>query len=931
MRKAGIIFGVIVILILVLLTSGRVCRAAVTGGTSTANAPQITSSGTEILVSGTQVYFKIIPSTTGIYTITTSPASVDTEAIIYYYDGADLKGQQAQVADYDYNNGQYQFVLTYNLTESKAYYLYIHEYSYATATCTLIITGGGLQGTNHASAISITNPTTELRYKDAQTISISGTVNDPDGDNVTVSAVISGKKASTTVSGGNGNWILTWNTAGIIENTYTGIVFTADDGLGATSSATYTGNIVVDKTSPTANALSPADNAAQVGANANLVITFTESIAIGTGNITLKNSAGNTVETIDVTDSTKVTGSGSNTITIDPAITWNGDYYVLIDATAFKDLAGNSYAGINNSTDWNFTTANVTAPVVISLSPADNAINVGVNDNLVLTFNKNVVAGTGNITIMASSGTVETIVVTGTKVTGGGTNKITVDPAATLAGETGYYVLIDATAFKDNEGNYYAGISSGTDWNFTTIETTAPTVNSFSPADNAIGVGIFDKLVINFSEVVRIGTGNIIIKKVSDDNAVETIDVTDSTKVTGDGTSTITIDPVTSLDSETSYYVLIDAAAFKDTAGNNYAGISTPGGWNFTTADVTSPSIIDLSPQDNATSVGVNDVLIIRFTENVTVGTGNITIKKSQDNKTVETIAAASYKVKGSGTDTITIDPATTLAENTQYYVLIDATAFTDKAGNRFTGITSVTNWNFATTAVPVVSGLTPADGAVDVGVNSKLVIAFSEKVIMGSGNITIMTSGGSTVATITVTDTTKVSGSGTDRITINLATTLAGGTGYYVLIDAGAFKDTAGNSFPGISSPTAWNFTTVDSSFPTVNFIRPWNNAKLNINTGTTVIAELIYSASGTTIKKDSILIQIDGGARVKPTALVDIINGYKLYHVITGVNYGTNDNSHTITIWFTNSLDVENSQSVTFFMEPKRNGFGFGRLRFD
>jgi len=931
-RKGFIIGWVFISFVLAFLASGSVCRAAVTGGTSTANAPQITSSGTEIAVSVTPLYFKIIPSTSGTYTITTSPPSVDTEAIIRYYDGNDLKGQQAQVDDYDTKNGQYQFVLTFDLAEGKAYYLYIRKYDGDPATCTLIITGGGLQGTDHAPTISITNPAANLRYKDAQTLSISGTVNDSDRDNVTVSAVINEQTASTTVTGGSGTWTLTWDTTSIIENSYNNILITADDGLGATGTATYSGNIVIDKTLPRIYTLSPADNAGNVAATANLVIAFSENIAIGTGNITLKNSGGTTVETISVTDSSTVTGGGTDTITINPSTTLAGDYYVLIDATAFKDLAGNSYPGINDSAVWNFTTAMVSGPTITNLSPANNAVKVGVNDNLVLNFSKNVVVGTGYITIKKTSDntTVEAIdVADSTKVTGGGTDIITINPVAALAGETGYYVLIDATAFKDTLGNSYTGITSNTDWNFMTIEMTAPTVNSFSPADNATDAKWSDNLVINFSEVVRVGKGNIIIKKTVGDSVVEAISVTDSIKVTGDGTSTITIDPAAYLLSETEYYVEIERGAFKDIAGNEYNGISGGTGWNFTTADTSSPMVLDFSPMNKAENVEVNTNLIIHFAENVVVGAGNITIKKTSDNTTVEAIAADSYKVKGGGTDTITIDPATILEENTQYYVLIDATAFADQAGNKFPGITTTSNWNFTTSAVPAISGLTPADGAVDVGVNSKLVIAFSEKVVVESGNITIKNSAGDTIATINVTDATKVTGSGTDRITINPATTLDGGTEYYVLIDVGAFKDTAGNSFPGISSPFTWNFTTAASSSPTINFIRPWNGAQLNINTGSMIIAELTCKEA--TIEKDSITIQIDDGTPVKPTQLVDIDKGYKLYYVITNINYSTTDNSHRITISFKDSSMTEYSRSVDFTMIPKRKGFGFGRLRFE
>ena len=77
---------------------------------------------------------------------------------------------------------------------------------------------------------------------------------------------------------------------------------------------------------------------------------------------------------------------------------------------------------------------------------------------------------------------------------------------------------------------------------------------------------------MNFSEVVDVETGNIVIYKTSDNSVVETIDVT--SQVTGSGTSQITVNPTDDLDSNTEYYLKIDATAFDDPSGNSYAGIN---------------------------------------------------------------------------------------------------------------------------------------------------------------------------------------------------------------------------------------------------------------------------------------------------------------------------------------------------------------------
>jgi hypothetical protein len=108
----------------------------------------------------------------------------------------------------------------------------------------------------------------------------------------------------------------------------------------------------------------PADEATGVALNTNILLTFSEAIAAGTGNITISDGASDT-RTIPVDDA-QITISGT-TLTINPTADLNGSssYSVQIAATAVTDLASNSYAGITNATTLNFTTAapSNTAPV----------------------------------------------------------------------------------------------------------------------------------------------------------------------------------------------------------------------------------------------------------------------------------------------------------------------------------------------------------------------------------------------------------------------------------------------------------------------------------------------------------------------------------------------------------------------------------------
>jgi len=110
----------------------------------------------------------------------------------------------------------------------------------------------------------------------------------------------------------------------------------------------------------------------------------------------------------------------------------------------------------------------------------------------------------------------------------------------------------------------------------------APAILTFSPVDDAANVGISSSFVITFDEAITKQTGNVTIKRTEDSSVFEAIDVT-SAQISGDGTDTITINPSSELEYDTSYFIEIDNTAFADLASNNFAGISDGATWNFET------------------------------------------------------------------------------------------------------------------------------------------------------------------------------------------------------------------------------------------------------------------------------------------------------------------------------------------------------------
>ena len=137
------------------------------------------------------------------------------------------------------------------------------------------------------------------------------------------------------------------------------------------------------------------------------------------------------------------------------------------------------------------------------------------------------------------------------------------------------------TTLYGEENNNDGAFNGAPSWS-TDFPGTVPTLSSSSPADNDTDVSIESNIVLNFSEIVNANTGNITLKKTSDDSTVETFNISGA-RISGLGSTQLTIDPTDFLDNATEYYVLIDSTTIVDLSRNSYAGISSTTALSFTT------------------------------------------------------------------------------------------------------------------------------------------------------------------------------------------------------------------------------------------------------------------------------------------------------------------------------------------------------------
>lgn len=143
----------------------------------------------------------------------------------------------------------------------------------------------------------------------------------------------------------------------------------------------------------------------------------------------------------------------------------------------------------------------ITAPILQLSNPIDNAINISVNTDILLTFNENIVLGSGNIKLINTSGDITFIQANDTSQVSVNGNVVTINPSSHLDYGSSYYLNVEENAIFDLSGNDFV-ISDSTTLNFNTqnsINTiygssSANTINGTDSNDLILGLGGNDTL-----------------------------------------------------------------------------------------------------------------------------------------------------------------------------------------------------------------------------------------------------------------------------------------------------------------------------------------------------------------------------------------------------------------------------------------------------
>jgi len=237
-----------------------------------------------------------------------------------------------------------------------------------------------------------------------------------------------------------------------------------DPGVGITQDANFY-TFTTNSTGPVLASSIPANGATNVTDNSQVVIIFDRKIVVNTGNIRLYKQDGTLLGTFSVTDNTKVTvGDDRLTVNLFGYLQYaNTGYYFTVDAGVVLDYDGFASVAIVSSSAIAYATGG--AGVVASTSPAVNSTYVTNGTSLTITFDRQVIANSGNIQLYRVASPDVLVhsfdVTNSSEVTVSGYT-VTLNTTNYIKSFQTYYYLIDAGYVKDFGGIPCSAVTSTT-------------------------------------------------------------------------------------------------------------------------------------------------------------------------------------------------------------------------------------------------------------------------------------------------------------------------------------------------------------------------------------------------------------------------------------------------------------------------------------
>jgi methionine-rich copper-binding protein CopC len=468
-----------------------------------------------------------------------------------------------------------------------------------------------------------------------------------------------------------------------------------------------------DDVAPVIEQLNVQDGQTGIPTNALLNIRFNEPVShMDLADIKLARAGDGQAITVQ-----RTLNSDHRTLTLDPIAPLEADTSYTLTVTGVEDLAGNRLATVEQRS---FTTgegSDTQEPNLVSYTPANGAVDVPMNAPIRLTFDERIDPAMLGGTELLSNNMDDWRASGGSLELSADGKTVTLIPSVPLKAGRTYAVNVanfNYGGVKDLAGN---GPGNNT-YTFTTGQTddiTAPEINLPSIPDGASGVPVNAQLAFRFTEPLSDqclpGSDSVQVS-------------TNSIKVAGTGSLssdhlTLSFRPTQALQVSTVYSVKLTGLC--DLAGNVLTEVSQ----DFTTTDIASADTtlpgVTIQPA-NGSSVAVTTPITFAFTEAVDPTTLDSGITVSVNGFPGE--VAGNLVLEGT---TATFTPTTPFPANAQ--ITVQVSGVQDLAGNG----SSYRSLSFQTTVdgvditPPAVVSITPADGAVDLGTVTPIVLNFSE------------------------------------------------------------------------------------------------------------------------------------------------------------------------------------------------------------
>ncbi|MCP4046711.1 MAG: hypothetical protein GY732_12080, partial [Gammaproteobacteria bacterium] len=390
--------------------------------------------------------------------------------------------------------------------------------------------------------------------------------------------------------------------------------------------------------------------------------------------------------------------------------------YTVAMSTQITDLVG---LPLDNPGSFSFVTADtgdITRPTVTLVDPVNGATGVPTNMVAQVQFSErmNPLMLTDS-TFFIDNGTTG-VKVPGTVTVASGRLSAVYTPDVALSPSTIYRVR--TFSMTDLAGNTLSGTSvPSTFTTGTSVDQVAPTVVQVSPPDGNTGVPVNARVVVEMSEPVSafsVGNNSVVVSA----GGVPESGVVSLNSVR----TTLTFVPDVNLSSGVVY--TIDVGGLIDLSGNTMVTFSS----GFTTdaggvVDTGNPVVNSIRPGNGDIDVAVGTDIVITFDEVIdptTVNSSSMPVNISG----VSGVVSGSYAVNGT---LVTFTPTSQFPASVRVVVTVNSQV-KDFVGNGSNSFSSFFNTSSTIdTTPPGVVMVTPVDGAVDIALNTKVVLTFSE------------------------------------------------------------------------------------------------------------------------------------------------------------------------------------------------------------